>query len=150
MVRERLQSYADRGVFRGFSEQPPIAGRHRFRFSWLGTQPLLLGYTPTTGTFVFRNLLPNVTARSSLHRDLQTFVDGRASPRLPAHRRVDRRRARVRCRLSRRAVSLKLVATRNHHEYGVTRVVNLVHELFVYLHAYFPEYMWENFDVREE
>jgi hypothetical protein len=47
-------------------------------------------------------------------------------------------------------VSLELVATRNHHEYGVTRVVNLVHELFVYLHAYFPEYMWENFDVREE
>ena len=149
-MRERLQGYADRGVFRGFSEQPPVAGRHRFRFSWLGPRPLSLGYTPTTGTFVFRNLLPNVAARSPFHRDLQTFVDGRASPRLPAHRRVNRRRARVRCVLSRGSVSLELVATRNHHEYGVNRVVNLVHEMFVYLHAYHPEYMWENFEAPEE
>ena len=109
-----------------------------------------LVYTPTTGIFVFRNLLPNVTARSPLHRDLQAFVAARASPRLPAHRRVDRRRARIRCVLSRGAVSLELVATRNHHEYGVNRVVNLVHEIFVYLHAYHPEYMWQNFDAPEE
>ncbi|MEE2613434.1 MAG: hypothetical protein VX975_06395 [Acidobacteriota bacterium] len=34
VVRERLQGYADRGVFRGFSEQSPAAGRYRFRFSW--------------------------------------------------------------------------------------------------------------------
>ena len=150
VVRKRLQGYADRGVFRGFSEQPPAAGRHRFRFSWLGTQPLALVYGSETGTFVFRNLLPNVSARSSLHRDLQAFVVGRASPRLPAHRRVDRRRARIRCVLSRGAVSLELVATRNHHEYGVNRVVNLVHEIFVFLHACHPEYMWENFDAPEE
>ncbi len=150
VVRERLQRYADRGVFRGFSEQPPAAGRHRFRFSWHGTQPLALVYTSTTGTFVFRNLLPNVAARSPLYRDLRAFVAGRASPRLPAHRRVDRRRARIRCVLSRGTVSLELVATRNHHEYGVNRVVNLVHEVFMFLHAYHPEYMWENFGAPEE
>ena len=150
VVRERLQGYADRGVFRGFSEQSPAGGRHRFRYSWLGTRPVSLVYTPTTGTFVFRNLLPDVTARSPLHRSLQEFIAARASPRLPAHRRVDRRRARIRCLLSRGAVSLELVATRNHHEYGVNRVVNLMHEIFVYLHAYHPEYMWESFDAPEE
>ena len=81
MVRARLQGYADRGVFRGFSEQAPTGGRHRFRFSWLGSRPLALGYAPETGTFVFRNLLPNVQARSPLYRDLQAFVAGRASPK---------------------------------------------------------------------
>ena len=150
VVRACLQAYADRGVFRGFSEQRQVAGRHRFRFSWLGTHPLSLHYTPATGTFVFRNLLLSVTARSPLHRDLQAFVTGRASPRLPLHRRVDRRRARIRSVFSRGAVSVELVATRNHHEYGVNRVVNLVHEIFLYLHAYQPEYMWENFDAPEE
>ena len=150
MVRACLQAYADRGVFRGFSEQRQVAGRHRFRFAWLGTQPLTLYYAPATGTFVFRNLLPNVTARSPFHRDLQAFVTGRASPRLPVHRRVDRRRARIRSVFSRGAVSVELVATRNHHEYGVNRVVNLVHEIFLYLHAYQPEYMWGNFDAPEE
>jgi hypothetical protein len=29
-VRERLQAYADRGVFRGFAERPGRGGRRRF------------------------------------------------------------------------------------------------------------------------
>jgi hypothetical protein len=150
VVRERLQAYADRGVFRGFSEQAPRAGRHRFRFSWLGAKPMSLDYTSATGTFLFRHLLPGIPARSSLAADVETFVTGRASPRLPAHRRVERRRARLRCLPSRGAVSVELVATRNHHDYGVNRIVNLAHEIFLYLHTYQPEYMWKHFDAPEE
>jgi hypothetical protein len=52
--------------------------------------------------------------------------------------------------VSRGALSLELVATRNHHEYGVQKVVNLVHEVFLYLHTYHPEYMWERFDAPQE
>ena len=77
-------------------------------------------------------------------------MTGRASPRLPPHRRVDPRRARIRCVSTRGAVSVELVATRNHHEYGVNRVVNLAHEIFLYLHEYQPEYTWKNFDTLEE
>ena len=149
-VRQRLQQYADRGVFRGFSELRPLGGRYRFRFSWLGTAPFALDYLPESGIFTFRALLPHVPARSALFEELQTFVVGRGSPRLPAHRRVDRRRARVRCLPVRGTVSVELVATRNHHEYGVNRVVNLVHEIFLYLHEYQPEYMWAYFDSPEE
>ena len=150
LVRQRLQAYADRRVFSGFSEGRPVAGRHRFRFSWLGTEPLTLDYTPSSGTFVFRALLPNVPARSRLFSDLDAFVAGRASTRLPEHRRIDRRRARVRCVAARRAVSLELVATRNFHDYGVNRVVNLVHEVFLYLQEHRPEYLWTNFAAPEE
>ena len=150
VVRQRLQAYADRRVFSGFSEGRPVAGRHRFRFSWLGTEPLTLDYTPASGTFVFRALLPNVPARSALYSDLDAFVAGRASTRLPDHRRIDRRRARVRCVAARGAVSLELVATRNFHDYGVNRVVNLVHEVFLYLQEYRPEYLWANFAAPEE
>ena len=150
LVRRRLQAYADRRVFSGFSEGRPVAGRHRFRFSWLGTEPLTLDYTPASGTFVFRALLPNVPARSPLFSDLGAFVAGRASPRLPDHRRIDPRRARARCVAARKAVSLELVATRNFHDYGVNRVVNLVHEVFLYLQEHRPEYLWTNFAAPEE
>ena len=150
LVRRRLQAYADRRVFSGFSEGRPVAGRHRFRFSWLGTEPLTLDYTPSSGTFVFRALLPSVPARSRLFSDLDAFVAGRASTRLPEHRRIDRRRARVRCVAARGAVSLELVATRNFHDYGVNRVVNLVHEVFLYLQEHRPEYLWTNFAAPEE
>jgi hypothetical protein len=150
VVRRQLQAYADRRVFSGFSEGRPVAGRHRFRFSWLGTESLTLDYTPATGTFVFRALLPNVPARSALYADLAAFVSGRSSTRLPEHRRVERRRARVRCIPARGTVSVELVATRNFHDYGVNRVVNLVHEIFLYLQEYRPEYLWANFAAPEE
>ncbi|MCY4508590.1 MAG: hypothetical protein OXG35_16785, partial [Acidobacteria bacterium] len=68
----------------------------------------------------------------------------------PEHRRIDRRRARVRCVAARGAVSLEMVATRNFHDYGVNRVVNLVHEVFLYLQEHRPEYLWTNFAAPEE
>ncbi len=111
---------------------------------------MLLEYTPDTGTFLFRGLLPDIAARSSLAGDVTAFVAGRASPRLPLHRRVDRRRARVECVAARGAISVGLVATRNQHDYGANRIINLAHELFLYLQTYQPEYMWKHFDAPQE
>ena len=150
VVRARLQAYADRSVFRGFSTQPPRSGTHRFKFSWLFPRPLTLQYTPTTGTFRFIGLLPAVGGRSPLYRALQAFVDDCASPRLPPHRRVDRCRAKIRCVSTRGALTVELAATRNHHEYGVNRIVNLVNWIFHYLQRYQPEYMWRHFDAPQE
>ena len=90
-VRARLQAYADRGVFRGFAEQPARGGRRRFTFLWLAPAPFTLHYQPATGVLVFRDLLPNVPGRSRFAADLRRFVRGRAQAGLPEHRRIDPR-----------------------------------------------------------
>ena len=149
-VRARLQQYAERGVFRGLAERPARRGRYEFTFRWLAPSPFTLRYDPRTGALAFRDLLPNVPARSSLAGALRRFVRGRASAGLPAHRRVDPERADVRCFVRQAAFSLEVVAREQHHGYGVNRAVNLVHEIFMHLHTYFPEYMWENFDAPQE
>ena len=149
-MRERLQGYADRGVFRGFAEAPARGGRHRFKFLWLTATPFVLSYVPTTGAFVFRDLLPNVPARSPVGVALRCFVGSRTGRDLPEHRRIDPRRAAVRGYVRGGAFSVALTAERNHHGYGVHRAVNLIHEIFMQLHTYFPEYMWENFDASQE
>lgn len=149
-VRRQLQAYADRGVFRGYTERPPRAGRHYFRFLWLGRDPFTLTYEPASGTLTFTNVLPHVPARSSLHAELKRFIEGRSSSRLPAHRRIDRRRARASCSSRRGTMLIHVVAKPRSHAYGVTKAVNLVHELFLHLHTYFPEYLWEHYDVAQE
>lgn len=149
-VRVRLQGYAERGVFRGFSERAARRGRYEFTFRWLAPAPFTLRYDPGSGTLAFPDLLPNVPARSPLAAALRRFVRGRASEDLPAHRRVDPERAGVRCFVRRSALSLEVVARENHHGYGANRAVNLVHEIFMHLHTYFPEYLWENFDAPQE
>ena len=47
-------------------------------------------------------------------------------------------------------MSVEVVAKAGQHGYGVNRAVNLVHEIFVHLQTYFPEYMWESFDAPQE
>ena len=149
-VRRQLQAYADRGVFRGFTERPARAGRLYFRFAWLARDPFNLTYEPKTGMFTFTNVLPNVLARSAFHNDLKRFIEGRSMAKLPAHRRIDPRRAKAGCSSRRGTLLIQVTAKRGQHGYGLNRAVNLVHEVFLHLHSYFPEYLWENYDIAQE
>ena len=149
-VRDCLQAYADRGVFRGYTERPGRLGRIVFRFSWLARSPYDLQYEPRTGTFVFLNALPNVPGRTHLARELRTFVKGRSSESLPEHRRVDPARASVSAFVRNGEMRLKVVAKRGHHAYAANRVVNLMHEVYLHLQGYFPEYLWENYDASQD
>lgn len=146
VIREKLQAYADRGVFRGFSE-----GRSgQFTFVWLINHQMELQADTGKQLLHFRQLLPGIPAKSSLYDDLKRFIEQRHDRQLPEHRRVDRRRAEVSCSNRAGVVSLTLKVKNNQYAYGVNRIVNLVHELFLHLRESHPEYLVENFDVPQE
>ena len=146
VVREKLQEYADRGVFRGFSETR--AGH--LRFVWGIHDDMELIVDNAKGVLRFRRLLPNVPADSDLYRELKGFIAERHDALLPEHRRIDKKRAEATCSTRQGTVSLQLKVKKGQYEYAVNRIVNLVHELFVYLKDAHPEYFAESFDVREE
>lgn len=146
VVRQGLQAYADRGVFRGFSELKP----GRFQFVWMIRHQMELVVDTAKHELRFKQLLPGVPAKSELYADLKCFVAERHDPKLPEHRRVDRRRAEVGCSNRGGVVSISLKVKNNQYAYGVNRIVNLVHELFVHLRDAYPEYLVENFDVPQE
>ena len=149
-VRGCLKEYADRGVFRGYTERPGRLDRTLFRFSWLARKPYELQYDARTGAFVFLNALPNVKARTPLARALKTFVEARSDESLPEHRRIDPARASATAFVRRGDMRLSVLAQPGNHAYAANRVVNLVHEVYLHLHAYYPQYLWANYDVSEE
>ncbi|MFN0084746.1 MAG: hypothetical protein ACKVX9_05110 [Blastocatellia bacterium] len=146
VVRESLQAYADRGVFRGFSEIE--AGR--FQFGWMIHHAMELSVDTEGHALRFSRLLPGVPSKSGIYADLKRFIAERHDSALPEHRRIDRRCARVSCSNRGGAVSISLKVRDNQYAYGVNRIVNLVHELFLYLRERHPEYLMENFDVPQE
>lgn len=146
VVRESLQTYAERGVFRGFSEGKP----GQFTFVWFYQHPMELIVDTKAHVLRFKQLLPGIPARSELTKELKIFLQARHDAALPEHRRVDRTRAEITFTNRGGVVSLALAVKRNEYAYGVNRLVNLVHELFVHLRAEFPEYLVENFDVPQE
>jgi hypothetical protein len=146
VVRESLQAYADRGVFRGFSE---IRNGH-FKFVWMANHQMELSVDTAKGALRFRQLLPGVQAKSALYAELKSFIEQRHDKELLEHRRIDRRRAEVSCANRGGFVSISLKVKNNQYAYGVNRIVNLVHELFLHLRDAYPEYLVENFDVPQE
>jgi len=146
IVRGSLQAYADRGIFRGFSE---IKSGH-FKFVWLLHRQMELTVDATKHELRFKQLLPAVPARSPLYAELKNFLEQRHDRTLPDHRRVDRKRAEATCSNRAGMVSISLKVKNNQYAYGVNKIVNLVHELFVFLRDAHPDYLVENFDVPQE
>jgi hypothetical protein len=146
LVRESLQTYADRGIFRGFSE----VKTGQFQFVWLIRHQMELRVDTAKRELRFRRLLPGVPTSSAMYAELKRFIAERHDRALPEHRRIDRRRAEVRCTNRGGAVSISLRVKNNQYAYGVNRIVNLAHELFVHLRDAYPEYLVENFDVPQE
>lgn len=146
IVREHLQTYADRGIFCGFSEDR----RGHFNFVWLVRHRMEFIVDTSKHALRFKQLLPGIPARSPLHAELKNFIRQRHDAKLPAHRRIDSRRAKVSCYNRGGALSISLKVKNNQYAYGVNRIVNLVHELFVHLGDAYPDYLTENFDVPEE
>ena len=146
IVRNSLQAYADRGIFRGFSE---VRDGH-FSFVWLIQHKMELNVDTTKAVLRFKGLLPNVPLKSVMYSELKSFIAQRHDSELPDHRRIDRRRAEVTCSNRGGFISVSLKVKKNEYSYGVNRIVNLVHELFVHLRDAYPDYLMENFDVPQE
>jgi hypothetical protein len=149
-VRRKLLEYADRGVFRGFAESAGHGSKAIFAFSWLEDAPFTIVMDDKRDALIMKDVLPNVPAQSDLYTDLKSFVSARSDATLPAHRRVDPKRAEVRLFNRAGAVTVELKVKHNQYAYGVGRLLRTAQEIFGHLHMYHPQYLWENFDVPEE
>lgn len=146
VIRESLQTYADRGIFRGFSEIQP----GQFHFVWLLHRAMQLQADTSKQVLRFKQLLPGMPAGSAMYAEVKKFIGEYHDGALPEHRRVDRLRAEVSCSNRGGKVSIVLKVKKNQYAYGVNRLVNLIHDLFIYLRDKHPDYLVENFDVPQE
>jgi hypothetical protein len=147
VVSSQLQAYAQRGVFRSFSQ----TATGEFRFTWLWNLPFRLSFDAKRGALDFKKLLPNIPAGSDLNTELKTFIKNCSSPDRPEHRRLDRQRVSVRYSNRSGTIGLTFLVLKNDYEYGVKKAINVVNEVFAgFLNVRYPEYMIENFHMPEE
>ena len=139
VVREGLQAYADRGVFRSFAEQASKEGKIRFGFLYFGDKVMTLEFTEKDHTLVIRNMLKSVSA--DMYEELKAFLDGLCDPHLPAHRRIHKGSADAQFVKKGGNVSLVFQIKQNRYQYGVNKLVNLVSWVQIHLQSRHPEYL---------
>lgn len=146
-VSEALESYARRGVFRGFTRLEVSRSQATFRLRWHRDRFFELHFDSQNNTLRMPQVLPSVPARSKMYRSLKEFIKSRHSAALPDHRRIDPRKAEVRTHNRAGCVSVTLTVKNGDSAYGARKLINLVHEIFVVFLADHYEYMVENLDL---
>ena len=145
-----LQTYADRGVFRGFRVETASGGRSDYFFTWLTRTPMRLRYEPAKRELRFVDLLPHVSSYPGLTADLRRLVLEHQSSAVPEHRRIDGRRVRLATAVRAGHFSVTLRLRGAQEAYAVQRGVNLVNQLFLLLQANYPEYLIQCFGFSQE
>ena len=130
-VSRLLRGYAERGVFRSFSEGQRRGGTTTFQMVWHHGRLFRFALDTTGGLVSFPTLLPEVPPRSPMQRDLKAFLRSFETNEVPPHRRIDPAKARL--RITRRAggLSVALAVKNGEFEYCTRRLVHLAQEVFL-------------------
>lgn len=150
VVRDVLQGYADRGVFRGLVVREGGRGRLVAEFVWLLRRPMTMTFDPVRAVLQFPRLMPGVGRDPAIVADLETLIAERTGRGVPAHKRVDARRARLSSRVARGDLSMGIAVRGDNHEYALRRLLNLINELFLLLHETYPDYLVAEFGLSTE
>lgn len=148
-VRGILEGYAKRRVFRGFTCEPTRQGKALFKIEWRHDRVFELILDPRTGTLQFPLLLPDLPAGSTMYEEFKAFIQARQAEAMPAHRRIDRDKARIQCRKRAGAAALALTVKDGDYEYGARKLIHLVQEVFLVFLADGPyrDYVVEMFHL---
>lgn len=124
-----MEEYARRGVFRGFSLQPARGASLAFRMTWHRDLVFDLIADAAKKTISLPMVLPRVPP--ALYADFKRFVAAHHDALLPAHRRTDPAKSRIRCANHRGRVALTMAVRDGDYEYALQRLIHLVHETFL-------------------
>jgi len=134
-------------VFRGFRASPEPRGRIGYQFLWLTRRPTRASLD-RRGMLTFAALLPQPSRE--IVADMKSMVAARSTRAVPDHKRIDARRAKLACAVHKNDFSLSIEIRGRNQEYAVSRVLNLVNEMFVALHETHPDYLVQHFGISQE
>ncbi len=126
-----LENYASRGVFRGFSRGAASKGKAAFRMMWHKDRFYEFHLDVKAETLTIPVVLPDVSARSDMYRELAAFLESRHSEELPPHRRIDAAKAELFAANRKSQVSVGIRVKDGDFEYATRKLVGAVHEVFL-------------------
>jgi hypothetical protein len=144
-VETILRGYVDRGVFRSLGAATPRGTQTAFAIVWHHHRSFRLVVDRAARTVSFPAVLPAIPARSSMLEELRRFTRQFASAGLPAHRRVDPDKGRLRLASRRAGVSLSLTVNRGEWEYCTRRLVHIAHEIYM---VFLPDGPYQDYRVQ--
>jgi hypothetical protein len=131
VVGNVLQTYAKRGVFRGYAEGESRRGKTVYKMLWHYGLVFELELDAKTGTLLFPIVLPHVTSRSAMYQAFKPFIDAFSSTKVPEHRRIDKTKMRISAPILAGNVAVRAKVLDGDFDYATRKLVHLVQEIFL-------------------
>jgi hypothetical protein len=130
-VTEALQTYAQRGAFRSFSEGNLRLGKVTYRMQWHYNRTYRLILDLEAQSLLIPEMLPGVPPKSPMTRELRAFLKPFGTDQVPEHRRLDPAKGELRLSQYRRALSLRVDVRQQEYVYCARKLVHVAHEVFM-------------------
>lgn len=145
-LSDLLRGYLDRGVFRSLSAPEPRRDRLAFTIVWHHGRTFRLVVRTRQRTVAFPELLPRVPARSSMMKELRTFLRQFESPEMPPHRRIDPAKGQLRITRNPRGVSVSVAVRAGEWDYCTRKLVHLAHEIYL---VFLPDGPYQDYRIEK-
>ena len=139
-----LRGYVERGVFRSLSTGERSAGRVVFTIVWHHGRQFRFVADWRACAVSFPELLPPTTGHPTMTRELRTFLRQFESTAVPAHRRIDPKKGRLRVASRQSGVSVSLSVNAGQWEYCSRKLVHLAQEVYL---VFLPDGPYEAYRI---
>lgn len=129
-IRQQLEDYAARGVFRVAAERSK-GNSECYRIVWFREQEMRLEIDARHHKISLSNVLPAIVPRSRLDRQLRAWLRQREALDLPAHRRLDPDEFQLKFGQRDGVMMLSLTSTAADLVPATRKLVALVNELYL-------------------
>jgi hypothetical protein len=129
-IRQMLDNYAERGLFREVTANAVDGNRSAFQFRWHYGRRFDLLVDHDAPAVAFVGMFPDVLPDSPLFRDVSAFIMGLADSRLAPHRRVDPARVRLTCESRDGDLTIFAASIDGNIDYATRKLIQAVNEVF--------------------
>jgi hypothetical protein len=125
-----LEAYVERGLFRSLRTLNASETGQAFRFKWHYGRDFHLVVDRPQNLVAFVDAFPATKPNGTLHREMATFVAAMANPKVPAHRRIDAKRAQIACPVSNDRMSIAAKAIDGSFDYATRCLIQTMNEIY--------------------
>ena len=148
-IGKLIDDYVARGIFRAAALPSEKSGREVFRIVWFQNQEMTLSIDTRRAAARLLDVLPPIAARSTIDRELRSWLRERADAKLPEHRRINPEH--VQAKLQNRAGQMQLAMTslKGDPLFATRKLLHLTNELYLDFLSAAERYNWivETFEL---
>jgi hypothetical protein len=144
-----IDDYVARGVFRAAALPPEKSGSEAFSLIWFQNQSMTLMIDHRRSEARLLNVLPALSPRTAMDRQLRAWLRARADKKLPEHRRLNP--TQLQAKLTNRAghMQLAVASLKGDALFATRKLLHLANELYLDFLSAPERYHWiaETFEL---